>query len=182
MKNSAYFSVGIAVLLVFVSGALYGAVYYLLSEEKAKGADLQAQIQTKHLEIARAAKAQSALASLNDDESVIGGYSLSKEDIVPFLENLQSTGKPLGAGVQVLSVSDDRSYAHPRIIISLLITGSFDAVMRTIGTLENAPYDSTLNSLTLDSGGDTKGPKQWSAATVLSVGVHRQATTTPSKP
>ena len=182
MKQSTFYSIGIAFLLLLVSGALYAGVYYLLEQETLKAADLEKEMRSKHTEIARAAKAQSATATLGEDEARIASYSLPHEEIVSFLESVQAEGKPLGSSVQVLSVSDEKSGGHPRVTLSLLITGSFDSVMKTIGVFENAPYDSALTNFTLDSGTTdpkAKGPKQWSAATTLSVGVHKQAPTTP---
>lgn len=182
MKRSSLFTLGLALFLFVISSALYGLEYYFLEQAKTHGIELEKSIAEKKNEVARAQLAQSSLASLGADEERVRSYSLSRKDIVPFLESLQNTGTTLGADVQVLSVSEDRATTHPKVSISLRINGSFDSVLKTIGTLENAPYDSGIPNLTLSSEGQVKGPTRWSAATTLTVGLQRYATSTPSKP
>lgn len=181
MKHSSFYSLGVAVVLLLISGALYGGIFFLFGREQGVTNILNQQIATKKTEIARAQQAQTALATLSGDEATIKGYSLSRDQIVGILESLQSTGSVVGATVQVLSVGDDKAAVHPRITVSLLINGTFDAVMKTIGTLENAPYDSSLSNLTLTSAAGKNGAV-WSAATVLSLGLQRVSTSTPRTP
>ncbi len=183
MKKTAYSPLILASLILLASLGLFGAEYYLLDTAQAQVTDLQKQVADKKAEIEKASRARSALATLGPNEDIINSYLLNKDDIVTFLENVQSTGKGIGATAQVVSVSDEKVAGHPRISVSLLISGPFDAVMRTVGILENSAYDSTLTSVTLDSGGPiVKGVQQWSAATVLSVGLAEQGSTTPKKP
>ncbi len=183
MKKTAYSPIIIASLILLGSLGLFGVEYYVLDTTVGQVTDLQKQIGEKKGEIEKAARARSALTTLGPNEAIINSYLLNKDDIVTFLENVQSTGKGIGATAQVVSVSDEKVAGHPRISVSLLITGSFDSVMRTVGILENSAYDSTLTSVTLDSGGPiVKGVQQWSAATVLSVGLAQQGSTTPKKP
>ena len=117
------------------------------------------------------------------DAAEIRQYILGKEDVEPFLETLQSGGRSLGTKIEVLSVSDAPIAGHPRIALSITITGTFDAVMRTLGSIEYGPYDGVLTNLTLDtSGSDIKGASTWTAASVFSLGVRPVATSTKAKP
>ena len=155
----------------------------MLDSAQGQIVDLQKQIGDKKYEIQKADQARTAAASLDSNEATVKSFMVKKDSIVSFIESLQSTGKGLGSGVQVVSVTDDKANGHPRISLSLLITGSFDSVMRTVGTLENSPYDATLTNLTLDSGTPTpKGVQQWSAATTLSVGVDPTPSVPTTKP
>jgi hypothetical protein len=183
MKKTAYSPIIVASLIFLGSLGLFGVEYYLLDTAEAQVTDLQKQVADKKVELEKAARARSALTTLGPNEEIINSYLLNKDDIVTFLENVQSTGKAIGATAQVVSVSDEKVAGHPRISVSLLISGSFDSVMRTVGMLENSSYDSTLTSVTLDSGGPVvKGVQQWSAATVLSVGLAQPGSTTSKKP
>lgn len=182
MKHNSTYIFGFAVLLLVIVAGLYAADYHFFNVEKEQAQNVQRQITDKKAEIERARKAQSSLSSLGANEEVIHSYSLSREDIVGFLEALQTTGSRLGSSVQVLSVADDKANPHPRVTISLLVVGTFDSVMRTIGVLENAPYDSSISSLTLSSQTQEKKATLWSAATILTVGLERQASSTPTKP
>lgn len=183
MKKTAYSPIIVASLILLGSLGLFGAEYYVLDTTVAQVTDLEKQITDKKTEIEKAARARSALATLGPNEDIINSYLLNKNDIVTFLESVQATGKGIGATAQVVSVSDEKVAGHPRVAVSLLISGSFDSVMRTVGILENSSYDSTLTNVTFDSGGPVvKGVQQWSAATVLSVGLADRASTTPKKP
>lgn len=180
MRNKSLISLVTALLILLASAGVYGGGYFLLMKLHAHTADLQKQIAEKTIELDRATQARSALATLSNDEAVLNQYQISKSDVVPFLEALQTSGKPLGAKVDVLSVSDAKDGTHARISLSLAVTGSFDAVMRTLGIIEYGPYDGVITSLSLDNSRDGKGTI-WTAAVLYSVGV-RSASSTPSKP
>lgn len=183
MKKTAYSPLIIASVIVIASIGAFVVEYYVLDNSQTRVTELQKQVLDQKAEIARAERARSALASLDTNENTLQSFFLKKDNIVSFIESLQATGKGTGASVQVVSVSDDKSTGHPRISVSLLISGSFDAVMRTVGILENGSYDTVLSSLTLDSGSPTvKGVREWSAATTLSVGLYQLPVTPPTKP
>lgn len=182
MKNNSTYFFGFAVLLLLIVVGVYAADYHFFSVEKEQAQKIEKQIFDKKSEIERARKAQLTLSSLSTNEELVRSYSLSREDIVGFLEALQTTGSRLGSTIQVLSVADDKANPHPRVTISLLVVGTFDSVMKTIGVLENAPYDSSISSLTLSSQTQEKKATLWSAATLLTVGLQRQASSSPTKP
>lgn len=169
--------------LVLASG-LYGFGYYELTKLTQRGQTLATEIEQKNTELTGAARARSALVTLEQDELLLKQYSVGKTEVVPFLEELQKVGKPLGASVEVVSVTDEKNAGHARIGLSLLITGSFDSVVRTLGTIEYGPYDAVVTNVVLDTAPTEQkvtGPKVWRAATTLSVGA-RTASSTPSKP
>ena len=67
--------------------------------------------------------------------------------MVAFIDTLEGRGRSLGATVNVLSVSTGGDSAHPTLELTLSIKGSFDAVMRTVGSIEYAPYAISISSL-----------------------------------
>ena len=173
------FSLGI---LIIAGALLAGQIYFLTSITDSMTVTQKAMSE-KRAEIAKAAALKNATQALGTSEEVISSHLLQKENIVPFLTSFETAGNPVGATGHVVSVSEEKIATHPKVSVSILINGSFDAVMRTVGILENSPYDSELTGLTLDSGGPiVKGVQQWSGAAVFSVGLERQATTTAKKP
>jgi Tfp pilus assembly protein PilN len=170
----------VAFVILLVALGLYGFGYYTLASDTQKAATLATQINLKSQQLDRLARAHTALATLANDEATLRQYSVGKEEVVPFLETLQATGRPLGAGVQVLSVANEKSGTHNRISLSLSITGSFDAVMRTLGAIEYGPYDGVVTSLSLETVPSAgKGGNTWTAATMYSVGLRSASTTNP---
>jgi hypothetical protein len=165
-------------LLLIVAAALYAFGYNALIENTAQADKLATTVATKTTQLERVTQAHAALDTLASDEDLLRQYSIGKDAIVPFLETLQTTGRSLGTKVEVLSVVDEKDGKHPRVALSLAVTGSFDAVMRTLGTIEYSPYDSVLRNLTLDSITVASGTPAWSASVVYSVGV---SSSTPIK-
>lgn len=80
--------------------------------------------------------------------------------------------------MSVLSVSTSGTVAQPTLAFTLTVKGTFDAVMRTVGSIEYAPYDLSITALTIAQ--DDKN--SWHADLKLSVGsvsAARAATSTP---
>jgi hypothetical protein len=183
MKKTPYSPIIVASIILLASVGAFALEYYVLSNGEVQLTDITKQIKDKKFEIEKADQARNALTSLDANEALVKSYVLRKDNIVPFIDLLQSTGKEVGASVQVLSVTDDKSTGHARVVISLTVNGSFDAVMRTMGILENGPYDTELTNLALDSAAtSTRGTQLWSANTALSVGIDQTVPATPTKP
>jgi hypothetical protein len=98
-------------------------LFQLINRQEAKAEELGTEIGKKNLELAKAARAHAALASLSADEETLDQYSIRKADVVPFLESIQGVGRPLGSKVDVLSVGDVQDGKHARIALSISITG-----------------------------------------------------------
>lgn len=182
MKNPLIHLIAAAIILV-VTIVAYGLWYVAVDTANAQARTLAGEIRTKGQDAERIAEAKAALTALAVNESSVAQHFVSANDVVPFLSSLESTGKALGAKVDVVSVGADTSgkdkFGH--INLALHINGSFNAVVRTLGAFEYAPYDITLTNLTLD----TTGAPDWSAAVSLSVGTGAIATSThvaPKKP
>lgn len=168
MMNKPLIHLGILTLVVALLLGAYGFWYGLVEKKSAEAAALESEIARTLADAAQAEATRSALQSLAVDESTLESYTLSPDGIVPFLERLESTGRSLGATVEVVSVSDTPT-SDNRIGLSLRISGSFDAVMRSVGAIEYGPYDSRIENLTLDTGFSEGGA--WSAAAVFSIGL-----------
>ncbi|MDB5245121.1 MAG: hypothetical protein JWN90_226 [Parcubacteria group bacterium] len=161
----------LTIVVLIIAFSAYGIWYTTVSRKSAQAASLAVEIQTKHQDSQRIQAAKDELQKISSDESLVNGYFVSTNDVVPFLETLQSTGKKLGSEVQVVSVSADPGKPHAHLNLSLSITGPFDSVVRTLGALEYSPYDASLQSLTLDTPQTGTGKAvQWTAAATFFIG------------
>lgn len=164
----------IAAVCLTVSLCAYMYWYHLLTVANAHVAELDSEIVAQNALTMSSASAESELENLAGARSDIEGYFVVTDNIVSFLEALQSLGKRLGTDITVASVTAG-STPRPHIDLALTATGSFAAVMRTVGAIEFSPYDISVSTLTLSTV-TTDQKATWTAALTLVVGT---ASSTP---
>jgi Tfp pilus assembly protein PilO len=162
------------VVLVFVSVG-YGFWYSLLSEKSAEVSSITEKITEQNNATTQIEQAKAELSQLSSQEATVDQYFVATNDVVPFLEQIQSIGTFLGAKVEVVSVSAVSGNPYGQLNLSLSISGPFDAVARTLGSIEYGPYDSSITSLSLSTSatpGDTPSTSAavWNAAATFTVG------------
>jgi len=159
-----------------LTAAGYGFWYHMAVRESSQAASLSQQIETKKETAKRASVVQEALAELESDEGAVENYFVSVNNIVTFLGGLESLGSNIGSKVSVASVGAP-SGAGQTLSAALSISGSFNAVMRTVGAIEYAPYAITISSLTMTQSAGSSGAL-WNAGLIIGVGSN--ATSTPA--
>lgn len=170
MNRESFLHFGIVTLGMLLTAVAFVWWHYEVSSASEEAATLAAEVTARGDEYSRTARARSELAALAADESFVEGRFLPVAEIVPFLEGLERSGEEFGATVSVASVSD--ALAGERIAVALKIQGSFDEVMRTLGTIEYGSYASSVSALTLD----TPDGEVWSAALTLVIGARETET------
>jgi len=156
--------------------ATYGVWYAAVSAKSASVTALQGQIDTKTETIKRLATTRATFAEMAGDEAVVQGYFVPETGVVSFIDSLESRGDSLGATVNVLSVSTSKTSAQPSLELSLAINGTFDAVMRTVGAIEYAPYALSIMSLSVEQ----EAGGVWRANIQISVGSVPAASSGPN--
>lgn len=164
------FAVGLAAL------GSYAAWYAVVSSESQHVADLQAQIDAANKNASRIAAARIALSEIADDEATVQGYFVPEAGVVSFINNLEQMGTMEKSDVSVLSVSAAGTSTQAVLLLTLSITGTFDAVMRTVGLVEYAPYDLFISRLSVTQ----LDKNSWQASVSLSVGSAPPAPQTPA--
>lgn len=175
MRRTSLIQLVIALaVLASVFGA-YGFWYSLVGKSSVEAAALSEEIRTKSQDSARVAAAKVALESLAEDEAAMRAYLVREKDIVSFLGTLEDTGTSLGSSVEVASVSANSQGERSQIQLSLKITGSFDAVLRTLGAIEYGPYDSAIQSVTFDTVPvDGAASPAWTAVATFTLGTQTE--------
>lgn len=141
-------------------------LYSVITKKSTMVAILQNQIDEKNERVSRIASSRVALEEIANDEAVVRSYFISENDIVAFIDGLQARGLSQGAVVKVLSVSTGNINMKPSFILTLTVTGAFDAVMRTAGMIEYSPYNLTISKFSLFK----EDKKTWKANIELVVG------------
>lgn len=152
-------SVAIALLCAAGYAVWLSRVNALTGEAEALAATIASEGQ-RH---AKTLGARDALSELAEDEAFVAGMLVPEDGVVPFLETLEGLGTPFGARTSVVAVGNPD--AAGRILVSVSVTGSFDAVVRAIGRIEHGPFASVTRELALDRSDEGL----WTAALTLSV-------------
>ena len=170
------FHLAIALTIAIATVAGYGFWYSIISTKSAGVAYLQNQIASQSQTINHVISARTALDKISGDETAVQNYFIPSTGVVAFIDGLESRGRAQGATVNVLSVSTGTIGTQPMFTFSFTITGTFDAVMRTIGTIEYTPYDLLISNLFLNKSDNAT----WNANLTLLVGSMGVATSTPN--
>ena len=154
------------IVVVIAALAVGGHVFWynIILAKSAEVSNLQGEIGQASQVVTRIASDRALLEQASSSQSEVQNYFVSNNNIVPFINSLQNTGSSLGSTVTVLSVSST-GRGQTSIALALTITGSFDAVMRTVGAIEYAPYAITMTSLTMQKSPNTG----WTASVNFSV-------------
>lgn len=168
----------IASVLFATACTLYGLWYGHITDMSAQVVAIQNDIDSKTAAAGRLASARTALSEITQDEAQVESYFVSQNSVVSFIDWMENLGKSLTSTVNVLSVSTGGTPTQPILIFSLSIKGTFDAVARTVGALEYAPYNISISKLAF--GAEDK--QQWHADLTLLVGSVASAAATTTKP
>jgi hypothetical protein len=170
MRRSAFIHLIVAGALALSAAGAYAAWFLTLRGTVANADALSAEIARIEREDAAIASAKDIAATLEADEAALEAYFVSEDGIVPFLEELERTGDELGSAVEVVSVAPGSGTDAGRVTLAMRISGSFAAVMRTIGAFEYGPHDLRIGLLSLDERGGDDG-SSWSASATFSAGL-----------
>lgn len=173
-SHLTHFIVALAVATLSLAG--YWFWYSAIATKSGYVVGLQSEIDARTAAAGRATLARSTLADIAGDEALVRLYFVPETSVVAFIDNVQARGSAFDASVSVSSVEAADADSQPVLIFTLVVRGSFDAVMRTLGSIEYAPYYLSISELALQKG---EG-EEWHANVKLRVGSVPAATSTPS--
>lgn len=164
-------------IIATLTFAGYGLWYAAVAKRSVAVADVQSKIDTKTDTASRINAARAVLSEIENDEFTVQSYFVPETGVVSFISDLEARARAQTAVMKVLSVSTGSVKKQPTLTLSLAIDGTFDAVMRTVGAVEYAPYNLSVSEFSL---GKT-GKDVWHASLGITVGLvpASTATTTP---
>ncbi|OGG48756.1 hypothetical protein A3G63_02270 [Candidatus Kaiserbacteria bacterium RIFCSPLOWO2_12_FULL_52_8] len=157
---------GFALLLCIVVLVGYRFWYSAIIAKNASVANLESNIALKNAAAERISIARTTLAELAVDEARVQKHFAQEANVVSFIGDLEGRGRTLGTTVTVSSVSMSGTGARAALNFALSINGTFDAVMRTVGAIEYAPYNISIPTLTFSE----QAEDMWLAEMKLVVG------------
>ena len=161
--------------LLFVALSAYGYWYSAISNKSVTVAELGKRIGANTEAAGRIATARATLSEIASDEATIASYFVSETEVVSFIDDLEARAKAQSASLKVVSVSAVPK--QPLLTFSLAVEGKFDAVMRTVGAIEYAPYDLAVSKFAMSDNGEGL----WHADITLTVGSVANATATSTR-
>lgn len=178
--RSPRLAAGITLSLLALALAGYAAFEATVAGQSAAVAQLSQEVAGRAAEIGRLASARERLAALAGEERAIEAYFVPEASVVPLIDELESRGAALGATMHITSVAaiPAAKGGRPALSIALSIEGPFDAVVRTLGSIEYAPYAISTKGAAL--GKNENG--EWKADVTLAVGAGGGNTSAPSRP
>ncbi len=176
--KSPFIHLILSIVISALALAGYGAWYATVSAKSASATVLQDRIDIKTEAVSRMATTRAAFTEIAGDEAAVQSYFVPETSVVSFIDGLEARGRSLGTAISVLSVSTETVSSQPMLAFDLSIKGTFDAVMRTVGVIEYAPY--AISIVAFSTGYDKKN-SLWSANLKLRVGSvpGKTATSTP---
>ncbi|HET8575363.1 MAG TPA: hypothetical protein VFM02_04335 [Candidatus Paceibacterota bacterium] len=94
---------------------------------------------------------ESSVKNTETNRDKLASYFVPEDQVVGFLEKVESLGKASGASVQLTSVNPPTGAGGP-LELSAKASGSFQEVFLFVALLENLPYQLTLTEVSLTSG------------------------------
>lgn len=157
---------GAALATMLVAFLIYGIAYATVARMSAEVAQLDSEIKAQTETAGRVALARTALAELEANEMQVQSHFVSEKDVVRFINDMEGQGGALGSAVSVSSVESVVWQDRPALMFALTVDGSFDAVMRTVGAIEHAPYALSLTGFSIGQ----EGEGNWRARIEMRVG------------
>jgi Tfp pilus assembly protein PilO len=134
---------------------------------------LAGELQTKKLAAAELTRARAILASQQEaleataaTRAKLDSYFVSADNLSVFIEELEKLAAAASVGLNLSSAKLDNKNP-PAAYFTLEIGGSFTAVYKFLGLVENMPFILTLRQVQLDAGQDDKGTKLWRGGLTL---------------
>lgn len=173
MRKKSFIHTLIAGAILLVALIAYVLWFLTVDGLGKEVSQIESEIVTRANESDRVMEARTALSALATNESRLRGYFVNTDEVVSFLERVTATGRAVGAEVDVVHVqAETETASRGRMTLALRITGSFDAVVRTIGAIENGPFDSALTNVSLDAKPSlTGGEDTWTASATFAIGI-----------
>ena len=89
------------------------------------------------------------VTEIKKTEEILNNYLVDSNKIDVFVSYLEDLGSSLGSKISVENIEISKDVKN-KILIKLLITGSFQNVAKSIAFLENIPYEVDINQMYLN--------------------------------
>jgi hypothetical protein len=164
MRSSATHLIAVMLAWVVALGG-YSVWYGVISKKSNEVVDLENKIIQTSDAMGRIASTRVALTEISRDEAQVQGYFVPETGASALIEDLEARGAAQRANVSVLSAAIGGTPAQPTLTLPITVTGTFDAVMRTVGAIEYAPYAISVSGVSVQKNANSA----WQASLTLTI-------------
>lgn len=149
MKNKLIIKISVFVVISAVLIFIYVYCFNFLKNKSQNIADKKASINNQITKVEQSfdTKKQSDVATKIGDD--VGEHFLKSSEIPVFLNNLESIGGRAGSIIRIASVDESVGTDSKTLNLNISASGSYAAVYKTLVEIENLPYLSSINNLSI---------------------------------
>lgn len=168
-KNTKFFALVILLVLVAAIIAYVGMVYLIETHQANLSERREAQAQAEARRSALSALVRTVENSKQEREE-LNARIVTEAQVIDLLSLIETIGKEQGIILTTQSLSSGPlSGSFELLTIRLSAEGDYDGIMRVIRMLEALPYQSTIQSVTLNIIESEEGDVGWKGTLNLSV-------------
>jgi hypothetical protein len=157
--------VAVAFLSALASVGAYGALLYYTNYLRGSTSELSASIEVELKKDEQLRLTSELLEDLSEEEAAITSRFVPADDVVPFIELIEASGRDAGVALEVVSVSiaPEKEPSHEWLAIALKADGSWQGLAHFLMLLETMPYVVKLDSVGLRYEGKEGELGNWSS-------------------
>lgn len=148
IKKKTFFLLTGAFLFIVIAGVLYCAAMYAIERKSVSVRNVAAQL----LEDTRRDQSVKALRHLvvgtSEERAQLDRYFVAGEDVVGFIEYIESLGRHSGAMMELSSV-DVMNTKKKTLAVSFKATGSFESIVYLLALMETLPMSVEIEKVSL---------------------------------
>lgn len=145
MKKSLLLKIIVYVLITCLLAFVYVFGFNFLNKKGQSIADREASINSQINQLEQSINDKKQFDSVIKTSSEIDSHFLKSSDVPKFLSDLESIGGRTGSIVSIDSVDE----SDTELALGITANGSYQSIYNTLVELENIPYFSNINNLSL---------------------------------
>ncbi len=141
-------------LFLFFAIGAYAGVYWGVEKYKKDALDLQSSVKSVEANEVLFIATKNAYLNTESERMLVDGFVLRADEVVMFLERLESLAQTVGVEMETDSVSTavygDKGSAWETFVVNFSTEGSWTLTYRFLSLLEHLPYLSKLTQVTVE--------------------------------
>jgi hypothetical protein len=174
MSDSTKKNLIVSIILLLVSGAVFGYALFEVESQNQRLKEQMTAVATKQSQESSYLALRRTAEESKSDRELLSKYFFQKEgDSIDFLNLVESTAPQMSIKIQTedLQQITDSETGSQQVEVSFTFSGSYENVMKFLTFLENLPYVSSVQTLDLLA----RSKDDWLATVTVVINVYEHA-------